>query len=1540
MVAGLPPFDGTLHAYYDHLHTSLGDGVWVADVIALIDAPVTAADLVEISPHTAHRVGPALDVLAPVLQVRPGSGALRIYHESFARYLREAYQGHPEALAAQLGNLAKWLEGRGLFTDERAFRLLLGMLNDAGRPDQVLKLVDGDFLAKAVGAGFPARLVRANLATGVRAAAVTGDWRAATRCVELARAAATFEFERFESTMVTFIDVAAAVVGAQPLADRLLDDDRPAVPGRAGLVMCAALDAMGAVVPWLEYLEAVRREQDDHTSYDSDSNRAVQEAIVRGRLRLSSMTVPSDIGDDDWRLVPVDLGQVAEWLDEGLVRCAPTVQAVLDTCDVEAVLELADACSSPGRVWLALAEELMAGARVPADFPSARAWAIAAAEQGVGDGQAHRLFRLGVPVDLLVGEPSTARARLLDLTRAVQTTVEDGSEERWRAECVPAWSDLVVVAAHVDRVGLDAAEALVGGEGWYPCFLRCAIAVARAEVAPEPDRSRHALEALRLLTDDTRRFVGSPRACDLYPVESTVKRTIRRAVDQLNGGDWEQGVRLVVAVGDDVNTTLRGEMGGPLPSDWLLDMVVATAPDDALEVARELVVREIDEGSGGRFYADLAEYRLLAGRLALREQNNSELARRWREACWLLTGYGVHKDITVYDILDPLPALIAADPARARLRVERVQGLCERLAMHTDGKETNWAPSQWWSCLAKADPVAAVHLATPQLLEAVNEDYSRIRSAIDDVWDRWSPNADPLVAACLRLAMDPPLTDLDEDTVIRLVGATDMQESTRREVARLLVARADERAVSYSVSNSDELMARDDEKVRVLNRGAVAAEVDDVGMDVPETSPLPSRAGHTRDEGSLRERIDRLHGLTDAPVPSGAVGIARPLTAWRRHGQNREDGAHLDRHANLIGYRLVELLQDGHPADAASALRRVVTLLDFGQGTELMRALADGLLRLGWDDLAAQAYALHWTRTRGHGGWLTFGGESALDSLREARRLNRGIARGVVMEELELLVGGGWPYGLNGITEALVLANVAGALDDRGLDVAFDIWDEAFAVVDARAPRMAPSDDPDRPYTAPTSDVGTPVVGDLDQAFADATVSGFANPERAAKRRALLATRLLLEHRPALAGPAVALALQVLNDPGSLAWLLALVKEVGAPAEVVNACRAELVELAGGVHLTVRTLARELLHSGDRPELGPSDPSLVPAEPTLWSAPAVTESLPVNMPHAVGLQAGERISAAETAVPGLGPAVVREASARIASQLKRFRDQVRRMGFTSNEDEWPDGLTMLEQTIEAALQELASAGRGLALIAGAPSSDPEAWEGSLAQELLDDPTLPLDLESTRYPRPALAVPGSQATSATVASVRVLPNEKWPIVASFERHHPRPDRYSAATDTVRAQGLELRSDAVGPRATDGDPPLASGDLHGWLRTSPSPSSALAVGDMPLFGIEFDAGPAAARMGLGLPPAIVTPTPSLVDLLSLRPGRGFVMCDDQGPALALVTWRARYVRSDFHLPYPTLVGSAAALRPDLLKALHEQPDSTVRSRVVEQVAEQRT
>ena len=46
---------------------------------------------------------------------------------------------------------------------------------------------------------------------------------------------------------------------------------------------------------------------------------------------------------------------------------------------------------------------------------------------------------------------------------------------------------------------------------------------------------------------------------------------------------------------------------------------------------------------------------------------------------------------------------------------------------------------------------------------------------------------------------------------------------------------------------------------------------------------------------------------------------------------------------------------------------------------------------------------------------------------------------------------------------------------------------------------------------------------------------------------------------------------------------------------------------------------------------------------------------------------------------------------------------------------------------------------------------------------------------------------------------------------------------------------------------------------------------------------------------------------------------VLNDDAGPGLALITWRACYQQSDYHLAWPRLTGCAVVLRPDLLSRL---------------------
>ena len=330
-----------------------------------------------------------------------------------------------------------------------------------------------------------------NLANAIRSAAYIGNWPAVVRYVEMSRSAVTYQEERFESEIVGFVDVITSLLGADTMAERLLHDGRPTMAARPGLQMCAALDAMGAVPPWPEYMLAfIRESKDDNTSYGEDSDRAVYTAWLRGRLRLASFGHTQTPGSSDASAIssaqeesdhdlyaPINWERLAKQLDENHLLSADVVEAILDTLGLRTLVELIDKLHHPGSLCLALAEAI--AARKASDSAgSAFDWAERAAECGLPPGSTSRLISIGVDVGRAARQPvQKARECLLDLTREVQER-----SVRWETGKLGEWMDACAIAAINDPLGLAAAEALLEGPGWYTCWLRFTIALLIAEV--------------------------------------------------------------------------------------------------------------------------------------------------------------------------------------------------------------------------------------------------------------------------------------------------------------------------------------------------------------------------------------------------------------------------------------------------------------------------------------------------------------------------------------------------------------------------------------------------------------------------------------------------------------------------------------------------------------------------------------------------------------------------------------------------------------------------------------------------------------------------------------------------------------------------------------------------------------------------------------------------------------------------------------------------------------------------------------------------
>lgn len=1584
-VLGLPPFDGTLKNYYEHLYATLGDTAdWVAEVIALVDFAVTRVELREIEPTRSRHVDRALEVLEPVLVERATQGDIRIYHESFARYLRDKFKDEPIAVKALLDSIAKWLNGKGFLNDSRAFQSLPKIFSQIENDDRVLALVNESFVIDAIAANFPSSTILSNLATAIRSSARLGDWPAIVRYIEMSRGVHSFQRERFDSLLVSFADVPASLLGVDILAARLIDDDRLVMQAREGLQMCAAVDALGATAPWRTYmLGYLREKENDNTSYGEASDRNVALAWLRGRLRLSAINSHRELEnhtasnkanvsqrgseDVDKELnleAPIHWSRFAEWVEDEDLPIGQVLNAIDDTYGWDGINSFIKELEHPGEAYLVLAEKLASKQSFEPEIGSPRLWGYAAFAHGLPAGLIHRLLKLGIDSTKLVHNSVIyVRQQLLDLTIQVQE-----HSIQYETEAIGAWLDACALAAYHDPLGLNTAEALIVGEGWYRCWLRFVLALTRAEAADSTNRGSLFLEALQLLKDDLNPFSGDPRSCDLYRLQSTISDTLRRAMDRLDDEQWKKGLTLLNEISTSITTTLFGELGGPIPPDLVLRIAVEGATPTRHRVAEMLLEDEISKGSGGRYYADLAEYRLLASRLALAADNRKRAQNFWQEACLFLTAYGWRKDATIYEILDPLPVLIKKDSARARRCVSAVQGLCERVPLHTDGKGTRGAWSRWWELLAKADPVAAIHLAVPQLLSKCNLPNSLLNEALEEVWQEWCEKVDPLISGALSLTLDTPLHQADIGQLQCLSSDSRAGSLIHRQLMTWLLARIDERPASYSYSNSEELITKDDEKVAKINEIAVNADLPQVFAirDDSTITPKYTQENETSFKFiSSRENI--VDDITAVTFPEGLSGLARAIRLWHRKPYDSQSPQwSQERFANIIGYRLIDLAAEGRHEETISALQSLAEGSGFGERFSILRPIAEGLERHGELQLAAVAYTLTWTRTRGGGGWLSFGGETESDALQQATALDSKLACEVVAEEIERVIATS-RYEIYGISQAIIHAFSVGALvcpDKASLDVAFMAWDEAFAVIEKRAPHVHPSDAPDLVYQPLDPDFGEPAPGDLDAAVALAALGGIAHPSREKKRRSFLAAQLLLNERPQVAAPAFAIALGTISDPATLTWLLRLIEVSDAKSlPILMACQNTLCDLVSHDRLTVRALARRLLRGDQPPLASPSSAhsALLSEELSqIWVPENIDDSIRDKLTGADGLLeavAGVRLSHGERLLPGLLEAVCEQVVEACASESfnKRLRSQLNVLDSTRKR--WPNAFLFDHEVIEDALQSVAASGRTARLIAGELISNPIEWEDQLASVLLNDPTIPLLIETHRQPRPQISPPpgisnkvwvqiyesrsndsdlsiveaaeedGSLLATITLKSASCSPIVKggsfggWRWFATVENRFVKHPDWRSETDLFveRYCALEVRN--ANDRQALTRPPVTAGDLRLWsVEGLHALEEPLFERSQPLVGVDYELAIVGdGRQGLGVPSPLLAPTVSLIALLKAYPGAPFSYEDENGLALALVTWRAEYDTSDYYLACPRIWGCGIVMRPDLFNQL---------------------
>lgn len=1497
----IPATSGNIAVYYAHLYNTISnDAQIIADVIGVIDFSVSSDDLRQMLPPLVGWIPGALDALAPVLTSTAGQGGFRVFHESFRRFMMDELQRRGRPLDAVLSPVVDWLEKRGFYGDAKSFRFLLPALRRTNRAADIFKYVSASFVADSVAQAHPLDAIERNLALAADVAGRTLNWPALVRCAELQRCASTC-FDDGENTWTEYWPAYVEIFGAASLAQRLLFDGKPTQSRSEGLTACSLIDDAGGVAPWAEYLDlpvddsgSGERDPDDDAMQVFKSDR-VGLAVVHGRLRLGQR--PRIL-----RRVLAHLRDAGDDIQPGFIRLLgarlsrtlglPAVARIVQMSTTSTLRRKPLSPQAASMLRLGMADEARRGGD--------RALCAAIAGTVLQDVESAELalicVELGAPISgalQFVGDPSS-------LTIAVGP-----DDYLHQVADLRQWISLVRLAASDVTSGpavLDHERDRVRGEGWYRCWLRFVIELAVVEAKVLSGEIVSVVPAFQQLTQDMHPFTGKPRACDLYKARLLVRDSIARGLSLITDhSEWAAVLDIVSTVSEKTASRLDREDGGPLPIGSVLDVLQPYVADPKAGPAiRAMIEREVNRCEDiGTYYSTHADYAMRLARARMAAGDRPSALKTWTCASQYLTGYGWRKDATLFDLLGCTPALSTASKAAALNALALAQPLTAAVIRHTDGRSTKHTPNAWFRDLAKVDAPTALAI----LAETIATDDNGIESwpvveAIKDSVELTAFVADPVLADAVlsTLVFDP-----DYESEVGTAANARLAPVERLAQTKPHLVPAALRRVAVEIR--DDSRRHKSQALAVLKSTAQKLSVP---LQLDDTGPAEQGAQNNTVSASSSQRSDfgQIPALIEPPFPTNP-SVVDLLVGLRNFEQGRLSAVPQvwDRVILPLSYHISTLLQTARDDDAFRLLRFFAREIDMMPSGELhpLGRLAEALDNAGHSNLAAAAYALAYTSTRGGGGWLRLGDEKHRGAIDRALILDRPGTLRVVGEEVA--------YTLNG---SIFAAGVSRHLIDRIADwgepqVACNAWKEAYDVISARLP-LAPANGWFSPLTQDALPRWT-----VDEGLVAVLLGRLSEPRLSRKIRALSGLRRAIVYCPAaMAAPLHWWLSRNSRCSAILLVLDLLLESEQAPYPIARNLTNILSDYAACNLWGLRALASRLLE-----RVGAEVPqwSYTNVEP-LQRDPPLTEKRAEAMRST---QVGGALEALSELIPEFSDAVLRRLSYLVGPPKRyqhRFEEEYK-LTFGREGKTVPSTPILWWQTelFTVALHEMLS------------EFYPRIWEqGQWTPELddellaliLPDIRLHLGLSESRTLRPSWPMPGTMTSGTN--EVSTIDNDDavyagWIRLAITELQYVRDPLkpYRRPTEKI---WLFAGAVAIPPGSEIPDTAfsLINGDWESWLFQLPQ-----------WHATRRRAGPLAIlkRHTDWLGDRLVLAPPTILEAVAtfVKPSIGdpFMWVDESGaPAVVLRTWNVRNVEESYAEPFE-IEGSDLIVRPDIAAKL---------------------
>tara|TARA_R110001583_G_scaffold192551_1_gene359177 strand:+ start:2986 stop:9072 length:6087 start_codon:yes stop_codon:yes gene_type:complete len=1037
-VRSFPSAAGDIGRYYEHLYrTASKEGQAVADLLAFLDFSVSKEELGELGGHILRGwIEPALKHLAPILTSATGQGGVRIFHESFRRFMAEEMARQGRSANDILQPVIGWLEQIGFFESAKAYRFLLPALRRAGRDEEVLARVDMDFVSRSIEHGHPSKAIVRNLLLAADVATHVRNWPVVARVSELQRAAdSAFDQGLPSSYWPTYL----AIFGPEALSARLMFDGRPTLHAAEGLKCCSLIDDAGGIAPWAEYLALDDDGNDEQSmgglSGDDPSaawpvGSQIELAILHGQLRLGSLPAV-------WRNLARSLD--AQQADISVSFIRGIAQRVARSGAVTAVKRLASLVHKKktrlpvihsragAALWLGIADEL----KRLGDTVGAKEAAVEAMSLADLAWVACECIPFGVTPEA---------ARHLALTpEAMVTATRLGSHHFSGDSGVRQWVSTVRILAH-DAASCDVLEhekARLDGPGWYRCWLRFVIGLAKSEAAAANGRIADWAGPFRELVGDTKPFVGTPRGCDLYPIERLIDQSISWGLSHLkSASEWQIALDCIVQAQGETATTLFREEGGPILISSLLEALLRHASDP---VAGRAVLTAVDRLFGsshvGTYYQTHAEHDFIGAQINTALGDRETALGLWAKGAVYASAYGWHKDITLFDLIESAGSLSPRNRDGALKALADCYPLIGPVLRHTDHKETKHAPGTWRQVLAGVNVCLALDVIARSEMErwggAWYDDVAIER--IGEV--ALEAGADPaLLDACL--ATVPLDNDRAEVTVERrLPPIAEMLKSDHGLALQSL------RRLQAETANATGMKATAAIKL-------VETFIERHGLRLPF---VPGQAA-AADEGWVwtqeKEKGDPWY-FRQPPFPTNAT-VLELMAGLRKAEESRgwKGPETWDDVVLALGYHIPALVEAGEEDAAVRIVRffaRDICIFD-SDALHLVE-LAESLMCAGCMQVSAVTYVLAFAATKGNAGWRPMGDMSHQHLLATAFGIDADTAMTALADE----IADGIRAGRFGLSRRIVetLATHGDPL------AAEEAWRQSYRVIAHRLPSLA-----------------------------------------------------------------------------------------------------------------------------------------------------------------------------------------------------------------------------------------------------------------------------------------------------------------------------------------------------------------------------------------------------------------------------------------------------------------------------------------------------